>query len=81
MHVFFNAQNAAIVVSINSTVVATASNAQELAAVLAQHNVTDDAVIMCSSDVDFASEEGFDTDDCAHELIEDALMLLSIAQA
>jgi len=29
--------------------------------------------IMFSSDVDFASEEGFATDDAAHELIEAAL--------
>jgi hypothetical protein len=33
--------------------------------------------IMCSSSIDFASEEGFATDSCAHNIIEEAFEALS----
>ena len=76
-NVFLNAQDAAIVVTVNNTIVAAVNTAAQLAAVFKQHNInwrTD--VIMCSSSVDFAAEEGFDTDSCAHNIIEAAFDLV-----
>jgi hypothetical protein len=32
---------------------------------------------MCSSSIDFAQEEGFDTDDCAINIIDEAFEALS----
>ena len=76
MFVFFNAENAAIKLSIEQQAVGYASTAAELAALLRKHNVTLADRLMHSSDVDFASEEGFSSDDAAHALIEEALQLL-----
>jgi hypothetical protein len=74
-YVFLNAADAAIVVTVNNTVVATdVQTPDALVEVFLQNNVnvlTD--TIMCSSSIDFAEEEGFDTDDCAHALIDAAL--------
>ena len=73
-YVFLNADEAAIVVTVNNTVVAAVYTAAQLAAVFKQHNVnvlTD--TIMCSSSIDFAEEEGFATDNCAHNIIDAAL--------
>jgi hypothetical protein len=73
-YVFLNATDAAIVVTVNDTVVGAAYTAAQLAALFTANNVnvrTD--TIMCSSSVDFAQEEGFDTDSCAHNIIEAAL--------
>jgi len=77
-NVFLNAQNAAIVVTVNNVQVAAVYTAAQLAAVFKQHNInvlTD--VIMCSSSIDFAEEEGFETDACAHNIIEEALEALA----
>jgi hypothetical protein len=71
--VFFNAVDGQVQVSIDQQVVGLASTAEELCAVLMQNNVTLADRLMHSSDVDFASEEGFATDDCAHALIDSAL--------
>jgi len=76
MFVFFNAENAAIKLSIEQQAVGYASTAAELAALLRKHNVTLADRLMHSSDVDFASEEGFATDSCAHNIIDEALALL-----
>ena len=76
-YVFLNAANAALQVHVNNVCVAECYNAAQLAAAFKQHNVnvsTD--TIMCSSSIDFASEEGFATDDCAHNIIEAALAQL-----
>ena len=76
-YVFLNAEEAAIVVKVNNVQVAAAYTAAQLAAVFKQHNInvlTD--TIMCSSSIDFASEEGFATDNCAHNIIEAALQQL-----
>ena len=74
-NVFLNADEAAIVVTVNNTVVATdVQTADALVQVFLTHNInvlTD--TIMCSSSIDFASEEGFATDNCAHNIIEAAL--------
>jgi hypothetical protein len=76
-YVFLNAADAAIVVTVNDTVVDAVYTADALVEVFLQHNInvlTD--TIMCSSSIDFAQEEGFDTDDCAHNIIDAALELL-----
>ena len=78
-NVFLNAENACIVVTVNNTVVAAdVQTADALVQVFLTHNInvlTD--TIMCSSSIDFAAEEDFATDDCAHNIIENALEALS----
>ena len=77
--VFLNAQNAAIVVTVNNKVVATdVQTADALVQVFLTHNInvlTD--TIMCSSSIDFASEEGFATDSCANNIIDEAFEALA----
>ena len=73
-YVFLNAADAAIVVTVNNTVVGAAYTAAQLAALFTANNVnvsTD--TIMCSSSIDCEQEEGFATDSCAHNIIEAAL--------
>ena len=73
-YVFLNAADAAIVVTVNNTVVGAAYTAAQLAALFTANNVNVNTdTIMCSSSVDFAQEEGFATDSCAHNIIEAAL--------
>jgi len=78
-NVFLNAADAAIVVTVNNTVVAAdVQTADALVQVFLQHNVnvlTD--TIMCSSSIDFASEEDFATDACAHNIIDEAFAQLA----
>ena len=78
-NVFLNAQNAAIVVTVNNTVVATdVQTADALVQVFLTHNInvsTD--TIMCSSSIDFAEEEGFDNDSAAHNIIDEAFDALA----
>jgi hypothetical protein len=78
-YVFLNAANAAIVVTVNNTVVATdVQTADALVQVFLTHNInvlTD--TIMCSSSIDFASEEDFATDACAHNIIDAAFAQLA----
>lgn len=77
-NVFLNADNAAIVVTVNNVCVAAdVQTADALVEVFLQNNInvlTD--TIMCSSSIDFAEEEGFATDNCAHNIIEAALAQL-----
>ena len=76
-YVFLNAADAAIVVTVNDTVVDAVHTADALVQVFLTHNInvlTD--TIMCSSSIDFAQEEGFATDSCAHNIIESALAQL-----
>ena len=76
-YVFLAAEDAAIVVKVNNAVVGAAYNAAELAALFTANNVNVLVdTIMCSSSIDFASEEGFATDDCAHNIIDEALDML-----
>ena len=74
-YVFLAAENACIVVRVNNVTVATdVQTADALVQVFLTHNIdvlTD--TIMCSSSIDFAEEEGFATDDCAHNIIDAAL--------
>jgi hypothetical protein len=78
-NVFLNAENAAIVVTVNNVVVATdVQSADALVQVFLTHNINVLAdTIMCSSSIDFAAEEGFATDNCAHNIIEAALEALA----
>ena len=74
-YVFLNAADAAIVVTVNDTVVATdVQTADALVEVFLQNNInvlTD--TIMHSSSIDFAEEEGFASDASAHNIIDSAL--------
>ena len=71
--VFFNAIDAQVKLTVDDTVVGFADSVDALVELLLRANVRATDRIMFSSDVDFASEEGFATDDAAHELIEAAL--------
>jgi len=76
-NIFLNAEDAAIVVTVNNVVVGAAYTAEQLVALFVQNNVcvlTD--TIMCSSSIDFAAEEGFATDSCAFNIIEAAYDLV-----
>ena len=73
-NVFLNAQNAAIVVTVNNVIVATdVQTSDALVQVFLTHNIDVlNDVIMCSSSIDFAEEEGFDSDSAAHNIIDEA---------
>ncbi len=71
--VFFNAVDAAVQLTVDNTVVGAADSVDGVVEMLLRANVRADDRIFHSSDVDFASEEGFATDDCAHALIDAAL--------
>ena len=74
-YVFLAAADAAIVVTVNNTVVATdVQTADALVQVFLTHNINVlQDTIMHSSSIDFAEEEGFATDNCAHNIIDAAL--------
>ena len=77
-NVFLNAADAAIVVTVNNVQVAAVYTADALIKVFLQHNINVNTdTIMCSSSIDFAEEEGFDTDSCAHNIIDEAFDVLS----
>ena len=74
-YVFLTAANAALQVYVNDQLVAEdVQSADALVQVFLTHriNVLADT-IMHSSSIDFASEEGFASDSCAHNIIEAAL--------
>jgi len=77
MFVFFNVRDEQITVKIDGTLVGSASDSNELAQLLAENNVTNNDGMFCSSDVDFASEEGFASDGDAHDIINEAIELLA----
>lgn len=79
MFVFFNAEDAQVKVTVDNTVAGFADTVDGLVEILLQNNVSSADTLMHSSDVDFASEEGFATDDCAHALIDNALVEAGIA--
>ena len=78
-NVFLNAQNAAIVVTVNNKIVATdVQSSDALVQVFLTHNIDVlNDVIMCSSSIDFAEEEGFENDSAAHNIIDEAFELLA----
>ena len=71
--VFFNANDAQVKVTVNDTVVGYADTVGGLVELFLQNNLTHNDTFMHSSDVDFASEEGFDSDDAAHNMIDEAM--------
>lgn len=73
MFVFLTAEEGSIVVSIDHQPVGCADTAEELADIFTANNITIDSDIYCSSSIDFASEEGFDSDDDAHAIINAAI--------
>ena len=77
-YVFLNANNAALQVYVNNVCVANdVQSADALVEVFLQHNINVLVdTIMHSSSIDFASEEGFATDSCAHNIIDAALAQL-----
>ena len=78
-NVFLNAENAAIVVTVNNKIVAAdVQTADALVQVFLTHNINVlQDTIMHSSSIDFAEEEGFATDACAHNIIDAALDALA----
>jgi hypothetical protein len=72
MFTFLNACDGEIVVTVDNEKVGSANTAEGLAEIFTEYGCTA-GDIYHSSDVDFASEEGFDTDDCAHNIINSAL--------
>ena len=71
--VFFNANNATVQVTVNNTLVGAAATVDALVELLLRANVSSTDTLVHSSSIDFAEEEGFDTDACAHNLIDAAL--------
>ena len=71
--VYFTAKGGSIDVSIDQNYIGSASTARQMQALLEDNNVTLDDTLMHSSSIDFAEEEGFATNDCAHAIIDDAL--------
>ena len=75
--VFFNAVDATVKTQLNNVTVGYSATAEELRALLEGYAVTlNNTTFIHSSDVDFASEEGFASDDAAHNLIDAALAQL-----
>ena len=71
--VYFTAKGGSIDVSIDQNYIGSASTAQQMQALLEDNNVTLLDTLMHSSSIDFATEEGFATDSCAHNIIDAAL--------
>tara|TARA_B100000780_G_scaffold271859_1_gene233227 strand:+ start:1464 stop:1724 length:261 start_codon:yes stop_codon:yes gene_type:complete len=73
--IFTSADQGAVVLTVNKTVVGRAASAAALAALFVVHDVTAADEIYTSSTMDFASEAGFATDDGARLLVDAALQL------
>ena len=76
--VYFKAADGEVVVTIDQQPVGSASTAEDLARILLENAVSTADDCYCSSSVDFASEEGFATDDDAHDMIADAFDIYGI---
>ena len=78
-NVIVNACSAANVVTVNNKIVATdVQSSDALVHVFLTHNIDVlNVVIMCSSSIDFAEEEGFENDSAAHNIIDEAFELLA----
>ena len=72
MFTFLNACDGEIVVTVDNEKVGAASTAEGLARIFEEHGCAA-GDIYHSSDVDFASEEGFASDDAAHNIINSAM--------
>ena len=75
--VIFNAVNATVQTTLNSKTIGNSANVTQLHSLLEGYDLTTaNTTFLHSSDVDFASEEGFATDSCAHDIIDEALAML-----
>ena len=76
--VFFNAINKRIHVKLNGTAFGAYVDAASIAQRLKRKGInTLNTTFLHSSDVDFASEEGFASDSAAHDIIDEALAKLA----
>ena len=74
--VFFSATNGQIQVTIDDRVAGYANDADQLLAILEFNRVSFADRMYNSSTIDFASEEGFESNDCAHTIINSALEMV-----
>jgi len=79
--IIFNAEEGGIRVSVNGKPVGWADSPEELAKKLGSMGVDKNTTMFHSSDVDFASEEGFDSDDGAHDMIDAALKMIGLSES
>lgn len=79
--IIFNAEEGGIRVSVNGKPVGWADSPEELAKKLGSMGVDKNTTMFHSSDVDFASEEGFDSDDGAHDMIDAALEMIGLSES
>ena len=79
--VIFNAEDGGIKVSVGMKEVGWAEDPKELAQMLGKMGVDANTPMFHSSDVDFASEEGFDSDDGAHDFIDTALGMMGLSES
>lgn len=74
---FCDATNA-IIVRINSTHNVFCNSANDIIAAFKQYNITNYDTIMCSSDVEFATEYDYAYDSEVHDMLDDALIACNI---
>ena len=79
--VVFNADDGGIAVSVGGKPVGHAYTPELLAELLGSVGVDANTEMFYGSGVDFASEEGFDTDDGAHDFIDTALEMMGLREA
>jgi hypothetical protein len=79
--IVLGAEDGGITISVDGKEVGYASEPKELAQLLGSMGVDSGTSIMHSSSVDFASEEGFESDGAAHELIDRAMEMLGMEES
>jgi hypothetical protein len=68
----------AIIVRINSTHEVFCNSANDIIAAFKQYNINKYDTIMCSSDVEFATEFNYAYDSAVHDMLDDALIACNI---
>ena len=68
----------AIIVRVNSTHEVFCNSANDIIAAFKQFNITKYDTIMCSSDVEFATEFDYAYDSAVHDMLDDALIACNI---
>ena len=68
----------AIVLRINKTVDVFCNSANDIIAAFKQYNINKYDTIMCSSDVDFATEYNYAYDSAVHDMLDEALIACNI---
>lgn len=79
--IVFHAEDGGIGITVGGKPVGWAGHPKELAKKLSSMGVDKDTPMFHSSDVDFASEEGFDSDDGAHDMIDSALEMMGLSES